>query len=431
MRRRAAVIVALGLSAFLYQVADASAQSEASALALGRWIDAVVSHQPGSPDQSAAVTASLTLEQRIALDPAMEFFLEAIRGRVDRAQDAAQRRILDSYLAIRKAPGVGPFLRRAAILHTDAAIFAVRLPAPADDSLSPAAAAQLRRQAPSPLISARRVVTQIDGRILGQTMADWNWPFARLLLDLLLPSDWRAVTPEPGFVAAWYHATDAYLMGNGNMAELRAQLERAAVVLPNDPRVLFDRGCYEEGFGLPYNQALRDDPDLRATRGVSVSIPSEESANGRAEALFRRVVALDPAYGEAHARLARILERDGRYNDAAREVEQALAAPADPPVVFYAHLIGGRVAAALELPRESLDHYTAALTAFPDAQSALLGASHAALIGADPAAAVSFTRRLGERSQNLAADPWWSYRLGAGRDAATLVRALWARTLEP
>ena len=64
---------------------------------------------------------------------------------------------------------------------------------------------------------------------------------------------------------------------------------------------------------------------------------------------------------------------------------------------------------------------------FADAQSALVGASQAAVMANDVQQALSFVRRLGPRSQLFEADPWWIYQLGSGRDVDDLMAALWAR----
>lgn len=72
------------------------------------------------------------------------------------------------------------------------------------------------------------------------------------------------------------------------------------------------------------------------------------------------------------------------------------------------------------------EHYRNALRIFPDAQSALLASSQLALAGADVAGALAPIERLGPRSAEFTADPWWRYHLGPGRDADELLRALWA-----
>ena len=60
----------------------------------------------------------------------------------------------------------------------------------------------------------------------------------------------------------------------------------------------------------------------------------------------------------------------------------------------------------------------------------LMSASQALLDGlttADRAALATFAS-LGARSAVFTADPWWQYHLGAGRDAESLLKALWAGT---
>lgn len=63
---------------------------------------------------------------------------------------------------------------------------------------------------------------------------------------------------------------------------------------------------------------------------------------------------------------------------------------------------------------------------FPDAQSALLASSHLALLAADVPAALAPVDRLGERSAEFSADPWWQYHLCSGRNADDLLKTAWA-----
>ena len=58
--------------------------------------------------------------------------------------------------------------------------------------------------------------------MIGEAGADWNWPFARSLLDLLLEQDAQRradmhITPQDRvFMAEWYHAIAAYLLAVGD-----------------------------------------------------------------------------------------------------------------------------------------------------------------------------------------------------------------------
>jgi tetratricopeptide (TPR) repeat protein len=329
-------------------------------------------------------------------------------------------------------PGVGLFIRRAAVLHTDAAIFAERFHVTPDAGPSPPPMPSGRRRTDpvSPLLWSDSVVMHSDGRIIGEMPANWNWPFARSLVGLLLPASGTGLgtADDRAFVGAWYHAVDAYLMATGNLAELAPHLRQAAAVLPDDPHVLFDRACYAETLGLAYNQAVRDEPGLWDARsGAGVRLPSEEATNDDAERLFRRAIDADPGYAEARVRLARLLELRGRHDEAAGAIETALAQASERHVVFYARLVAGRIAQARGRAGEAVDQYAEASTLFPDAQSAMVGASQAAFMNADVTAALTFVQKLGPGSEPFDADPWRIYKLGAGRDADALVGAIWAR----
>jgi len=274
----------------------------------------------------------------------------------------------------------------------------------------------------SALLAGERLVETLDGQVVGESATDWNWPFARELLVLLL-----SVSPDRPFVAEWYHAINGYLLAMSNHGDLRAQLQRAAVVLPDEPRILFDRACRAEALGLPLYQAVSGDARHANRPGTSVEIPSEDKTDAEAETLFRHAIEVDPAYAEARVRLARLLERRGQHDAAVEQLELALAAKPDRATEYYAHLVAGRVAQARGRLSESLEHYVAASTLFPDAQSALLGASQAAAMTGDVQAALSSVHRLSVRSEASDGDPWWIYQIGAGRDAKGLMTGLWAR----
>jgi tetratricopeptide (TPR) repeat protein len=235
------------------------------------------------------------------------------------------------------------------------------------------------------------------------------------------------VEPDPAFVGAWYHAVAAYLFASGDLADLRAHLAHSER-LPDDAHVLFDRACFAETLGLSYNQALRDDPDfVEAQRRSKLDLPGEDRTDGEAEKLFLRALDLDPSLAEARVRLARLLARRGRYEDASVELALAQASGPSRVVGFYAHLVAGRVAQAQGRFADSLDHYETAAKLFPDAQSALVGASQAAVMAADVPRGLTIVQKLGPRSGLDSADPWRDYRIGAGRDVNALMAALWAR----
>ncbi|HEY2433421.1 MAG TPA: tetratricopeptide repeat protein [Vicinamibacterales bacterium] len=451
-----AVIVAL-CAVLLGAAPDVRAQSLQSADALATWVNAVKAHGPGKNDRPLGFVAALKYSDRAILNSAMRLFLGAVHGQAIAGKSAAQRQVIELYRSVRVDPGLAPFLERAAILHADAAIFRDKLPDFIDDEppASPEGGVrpgQSNRNAEpaSPLLSNERAAVHRDGRVVGEASLNWHWSFARSLLDLLVANkpEYRGVkgpcrgaecagilTSAPvivtaadmALVAEWYHATSAYLMAAGKHADLKHHLTHAAEVLPEDARLLFDRGCLAETLGLPLYQVLPADPSYwTPVPRLRPEVPAEDRTDDEAEKLFRAAIAVDSGYAEARVRLARLLERRARLDEAAVEIDQAVAVNPGQAVAYFAHLVAGRIAQARGRAQESLGHYRAALAIFPQAQSALLGASQAAVMASDVPAATSLLARLAGRAGETEPDPWWSYDLGAGRDVDALMAALWA-----
>ena len=283
----------------------ARAQDEASAAALGTWVAAVRAHQPGQADQAAGVAASMSYADRRVLDPAMNLFLRVLHAPPVRPRSKAAAEIAELVRSVRRDPGVAPFLRRAVMLHTDAVIYASRYPVPPEEAPAPTRPATGRDGPTSPLLSDNRLVQHLDGQVLGVTPAAWHWPFARFLFTVMLDGP---ETPEAdrAFVSAWYHAVAAYLFATSHYGDLNMHLDQASRVLPDDPDILFDRGCHSEALGLPFHQALARDPSNRpGLQQLAIDLPSETSADSEAEQLFRRALERNPDYAEARVRLAR------------------------------------------------------------------------------------------------------------------------------
>jgi tetratricopeptide (TPR) repeat protein len=268
-----------------------------------------------------------------------------------------------------------------------------------------------------------------DGEVLGDAKADWNLPFARSLLDVLLGGGRGGLVAQDDrtFVGDWYHAVSAVLFADANYADATPHLQHAARVLPDDPRVLFDRATYAETLGLPTYQSVLDNPAYGNGRQMRTGIPPANQTNGEAERLYRRTLAVDPSYVEARVRLARLLERRGQYEEATEQVTLALDARPTGVPLFFAHLIAGRIASGRGRYEDALHHYRAASGLTAGAQSALLGASHAALMLSDVREALSPLQQLTASAARSDEDPWLGYQLGAGRDADALLTAVRSR----
>lgn len=433
----------------------------ATVVALQSWVDAVRSHTPGHADNAVNTVATFSYETREDLNVGMELFLRALlrQGFDTKKYDTHSNQAVKTIVAIGHEagnPDANAFLKQAATLHADVAAYGDRFPIVPGGSVvtrtpdvqelqvgrGTAMPARIERQEKvPPLLTNNRIILDRDGQVVGEVVASWNWPFARSLLDLL--DEGSAGPAEDPFVAAWYHATAAYMFASGTYGDLTPHLQRAADKFPEQAQILFDRGCYAELLGLPMHQALLSERDIidqkRANdrftgaptwttpgSASSLRIPSAEKTNAEAERLFRRALAIDPALVEARVRLARLLDLRDRHEEAAAELKMALAANPTGVVGFYAHLFAGRVAMDMKQPDEASRHYQGALTLFPDAQSALLASSQLALLRSDLPATLAPIGRLGAHSAVFTADPWWQYHLCTGRDADELLKALWA-----
>lgn len=409
-RGRARVVVALiavlGLANRL-----PAAQSQQRPLGadelVSRWHDAVRFHTPGQNDDSLKWLGSLGPDEWRLLNAGLKKYFEGLK---------AQRSVSNADIT------------HAALFHADAAMFG-----------PPAPASQLAlgwfANAPAPLLKT------LDGETVGTIEANWNWIFARALVDLMYPSPRK----EP-IVPVWYHATAAYMLQHGLYGEVGAHLDRALELFPDDEWLLFDRACLAEILALPRSQLVMDDaraqqngPANRPSQlfvpgqlsvNRSVAYPTAAEGNSLAERMFRKALDIDPNLIEARVRLARLLEVRGRFAEAQTQLDRAIASRiSDPAVWFYAQLFAARASLATGRPTSAMAHVRQALVLYPDAQSALLVRSQIALQQSDVRGALQPIQQLGLQSPipQDRSDPWWLYDMGTGRLANGLLADLWAR----
>jgi tetratricopeptide (TPR) repeat protein len=406
-RPRVVLLIVATVGAFAAPIARAAAPKldAKDVVVLERWTRAVGAHVPGHVDEPLSNVAALTYDDRRRLDDALGVFFDAmIRGRID-TSNGADTRASQLGMDAARAPGANAFLERAALLHADAIVFAARLSSPSFDPRDTGGDV--------PLVSAS------DGEYEGMSRPSWHGKFARELLDRIAP----APAADP-FVGRWYHAMIAYLFSGTRYGEASPFLQRAATLLPNDARILFDRACLSEALGAPHIQAVVQDVQRSGTRLVAIG---EREANGDAERLFRRALDIDGSLVEARMRLGRLLLIRGRDAEAAAELARAVAAARDPSVAYLAHLLAARADERLGRLDDATAHAEAALALFPGAQSALVAKSHVALQRADAAGALEPISRLARRDSRVPPrDPWSEYYLGAGRDSTALLSDLWS-----
>jgi len=400
---------------------------------LADWSAAVQQHVPGTVDSQLRFVWQLTPAERPALAALAPVLVKVLSQAQHLPQAASRDRLAQLANALAKTTTAASFVDRAVMLHADAAMFNPQEGLAPDTSgrsvstvVGIGGAHVVRQDQPAIFTTAR------DGEKTGRAGGDWNWPFAHQLL---------AATPlvrGDAFVSKWYHATTAYLFINAYYGEADAHLGDAAAAFPEDPQILFDRGCIAETLaGNLFQFAAIDDRALQAFNQPSahkdpvrrsVELPSTDELNARAEDLFRRALGADPRLFEAHVRLARLLDIGGRHAEALEQARLALDMRPPGDVAFYAHLFAARSAAALGRLDDAQGHVNAALALFPKAESALLAASHVALLNADPQVAFSLFARLRDlvpEDRTALADPWILYTYGDGRLVEPLLSDLW------
>jgi tetratricopeptide (TPR) repeat protein len=359
---------------------------------LDRWAQAVLRHEPGVADDALQMVWTLgSGEQRLISDDAIrlaEAMDAFLAGAIEYTGADPVLRLAQT-LSARVSGRV--FRERAAVLHADAVIF--------DRSgvLSPGPAVR----------GSKTFATAYDGEVTGLAPENWNWPFARRILDSEPPTD---------FVALWYHATAAYLFRNGLFGELGDHLAQAHRAMPHDARVLFDQGCLAEALGLDLVQQV-----AAHTRS---QLPSAETTNAHAIEDYRHAIEADPHLAEARVRLARLLDLYGDHAGALQELHQALGDTPSRAVAFYAHLFAARAESAMGHLTDAQHDVDGALALFPHAASGLLAASQLALNRADATAALSRLHELSEPTPGVP-DPWTDYAYGAGRDGLLTLTEMW------
>jgi tetratricopeptide (TPR) repeat protein len=422
--------------------------TDAAVTRLEQWVKAVTDHTPGQVDAAVGMVRTWTFAQRTELNPAMQMFLDALtRPQAPIPQPKTGKparpdeRVRSFAAATLQSAGLTTFLERAAVLHGDAAMAA---PFP---SAASTAGARPDNRAPRPgskpdppLLYRARALIDTDGEIRDEMPRDWNWPFARSVLEPQMFKRAEATWPMP-FVAQWYHATAAFMLRNGLYSDARMHLQNAATVLADDPFVLFDRACLAEIHGLPIVQNVLTERDMVTLRRREarreeyggemanvLGVPLLEMTNAEAERLFRRTLSVAPSFAEARVRLARLLLVRGRSGEALEEARATLKANPEPTVRFYADLMASRASRMLGQFEAAAGYVSEAVGLFPNAQSALVAASHLSMTRSDLEAALASLGRLSilDEGAPFDRDPWWSYRWGAGRDVDALLTTLWA-----
>lgn len=323
------------------------------------WPAAVEGHHPGEWDDAVEQVARWS---RRDLDEALAAWR---RSPANREADASTR-----------------FLLRAATLHADIAVFHKT---------------ESGYALPS---NGEAVMMASDGRPLSDRGGTVHWAFGRRVIDALDGGSARG-----GSVQLWYRATAAYLVTASDLAEAEAHLARGRALFPDDAVLTFYTAVVFETYADPGIQRVL------ATLPPSASHSTDPAREWqRAEALFRRALALDPSMTEARMRLAQVVGSLNRHREAVDLLVDARGRRQSPALSFLTHLLLGRELRALDRPADALASYEQAMALYPGASSARFGASQLTLMRGDASSARSLLQVLETRSNAAERDdPWWRY----------------------
>ena len=419
---RAAVVGVL----LIGQPAEAAAQ--AAKIELGTWeqfdtwLGAIEQHVPGTHDAAVSAMLGLGAGELESLFPYMVFALRSALGAEQRRADFDP--FFDRYGTRGHAPtdtarlrerthrivavGIDRFLKRAAMLHVDIAVFAP------EAHLSIAAGlGHLAR----------------DGRTAGDAGRTWHWIVGRSLLHLVRTAD------QDSDVRLWYQAAGTYLLESHNIVEARPHLERAVEMFPRDAEIRFLLGFLHEALGSPALQAavaeqLAMMPRVRGTI-FQPAVRAADREHSDAVEAFAEAVRLDPDHHEARIRLGRALTLKGETDRAATELRAALAAVDHPTLMYLAQLFLARAEESRGRLAEARFAYGAAAALFPDAQSPRFALSQLDLQAGSREAARALFGYLTKAPEGD--DPWWSYfreRVPGGAEWMKRLRVVFTQAVE-
>jgi tetratricopeptide (TPR) repeat protein len=420
MMRAGALAIALALSAM---------QPNRTAEMLHEWADAVVEHRAGEDDEALSALADWSYDDLETMQP----FLEAFVGKPERNDDprAVTRRarltgrdkaLIRELSKDRLGADPNAFRRRAAMLHTDAAVLLdpPAATAPADDKQSKSVPYWARTR------SSRRVdVISIDAEYQNVQYANPHWEIAMDMLDAVVP-------PRDPFVAQWFADIGIYLVEQRRYNDGLAHFDRARRLVLDDAGVLFAEARLHEALSAPRMQNL-----LRtaAARGVLMGgIDERRTELKRAEMLLQKALAGNSSFDEARLRMAHVIMQLDRWEEGLKQVQQIRAGATNEHLMYYANLFAGEAALALGRAGDAAKSFEHALDLFPRAQAAQLGlGASLRLLGERQTAidAVMSTIMLSPDARDTSDEPWWVYYVSDGTEESTALERVRASIREP
>jgi tetratricopeptide (TPR) repeat protein len=202
----------------------------------------------------------------------------------------------------------------------------------------------------------------------------------------------------------WHYAVLTLLQAPLRPNVLDVFTMRALERFPDEPRFLLARAIAA---------------DQRSAAGGALRWaapnPATSASVEAAKALYEIVLGRPEVATEARIRLAFLLHREGKNEDALVRLDEAAARPIDDATLRYLHhLFRGHVLAGLNRGDESLAAYRAALALLPSAQSARVSIMNSLYKRGDRTGAEALAEQIQTEPARVM-DPWWMYWQGQYR----------------
>jgi predicted Zn-dependent protease len=231
------------------------------------------------------------------------------------------------------------------------------------------------------------------------------------------------------FARRWYEAMAGLAQGENRWGDALDWAERGLRDFPDSAEMLLVLGSIEEtlgaqaALGLPPQSLLA--PTQRETQANLELLRETRAHLQTARRLLRSAVAADPSLAEARVRLGRVAWRLGETAEARSALEEVLAGKPKPAAAFLAHLFLGRLDEGAGRFADAARAYEAALAFDTRSQAARIALSHALLrLGNAAAARSEMEKAVGFAGRRPEPDAFWLYPWGPSVGAEDRLEAL-------
>ncbi len=216
------------------------------------------------------------------------------------------------------------------------------------------------------------------------------------------------------FKASWSQVAAALLLAAMDLEGFEAHLPQFEAAAPDDPHLWMIRGAYAElrcSPVLEYPLARRTGTATPGGRPITAAQRATLVAD--AERAYRTSVRIEPRLVEGWLRLALLLSRHGRPEEARVAAQYAQAETKDPVFQYLGLLVSAGASEDVGEWQAAENAYRSALGIEPDSQAAVVGLSEVLLRGGRRReAAAVLLGRIARPGGRTPPDPWWEFQGG-------------------